>query len=292
MSHLPATTRIKQAQLVSLFDMLACHAAPFYKTTGQLFNLQELLREKLKERERSSPLTEDELEHVRRVLDGVDNECEKIQLERALERLALFRIRYQTLNGMLILDNHLTLEDFDRELKEIERCIRMDLYDPNFVVIQKNLKDYCNNEKLFDTDNVTVSKRFPKANVEFTRAGNCFAVEEYTACIFHLMRGLEQGLRALAKAVAVPFPKTYDQKTWGTLISDIQDKINKLPKTNKRFDFYNGAAAQFRFFKNAWRDYVMHTKEKHPYDYYEAARVMDHARDFMRHITPRLKELK
>jgi len=99
-------------------------------------------------------------------------------------------------------------------------------------------------------------------------------------------------LRALAKSVKVPFPKKYDLKTWGTLIDDIEGKIGKMGKKTKSVDFYSGAASQFRYFKNAWRDFVMHMKEREPYDYYEAARVMEHVRDLMRHIAPKLKELK
>jgi hypothetical protein len=290
MSHQPAT-RVTQGQLVSLYDMLACKAAPFYKATGQLFKLQEEIQQKLSVRDRDSQLSEDERKHLQSVLGTVAHYCRKIQLKHALERIDVFGLQFHKLDGTLK-DSQLTLEDVRRELEEIQRYIRVDLYDPEFVFIPESLTQYCKNDKLFDSETVAVSKRFPKANLEFTSAGNCFAVEEYTACIFHLMRGLEQGLRALAKKVNVPLPKQYDQKTWGTLIRDIKGNIEKMPKTDRNLDFYNGAASQFRFFQNAWRDYVMHTKERYPYDYYEAARVMEHARDFMRHIAPRLKERK
>ena len=272
--------------------MLACNAAPFYKATGQLFKLQQDTQQKLGERDRDSPLGEDELKNLQSVLGTVAHYCNKIRLKHALERIDVFGLRFHKLDGTLRKDVTLTLGEVSGELVEIQRYIRRDLNDPKFVFIPENFTDYCNNESLFDTETLKVSKRFPKANIEFTRAGNCFAVEEYTATIFHLMRGLEQGLRALAKKVHVPLPKQYDQKTWGTLIGDIKGKIETMPKTAKDLDFYNAAASQFRFFKNAWRDYVMHTKEKYPYDYYETARVVEHTRDFMRHIAPRLKELK
>jgi hypothetical protein len=292
MSHQLTTARMAQGQPVSLYDMLACNAKPYYTATRQLFEFEEDIKKRISKRDRDSQLSESELRDLRSVLGKTVHYCSKIGLKRAVLRLHVFGRKFQKLDGTLIHDCGLSLDNVRQHLEELQTDIRVDLNDPKFAFIPETFVQYCNNEKLFDNELVEVSKRFPKANIEFTSAGNCFAAEEYTACVFHLMRGLEQGLRALAKAVGVPFPKQYDQKTWGTLIRDIKGNIEKMPKTDRNLDFYNGAASQFRFFQNAWRDYVMHTKEKYPYDYYEAARVMEHARDFMRHIAPRLKELK
>jgi hypothetical protein len=42
-----------------------------------------------------------------------------------------------------------------------------------------------------------VAERFPDANRDIAAAGRCLTLEEWTAAVFHLMRVLEQGLRAL-----------------------------------------------------------------------------------------------
>ena len=108
------------------------------------------------------------------------------------------------------------------------------------------------------------------------------------------MRVAEHGLRALAKKVGVPFPKTFDLKTWDELIRSIEQEIQKIilkPKSSQRskdLEFYNTAAAQFRYFKDGWRNHVMHTRTS--YDEPQAISLMAHVREFMQHLATRLKE--
>jgi hypothetical protein len=45
---------------------------------------------------------------------------------------------------------------------------------------------------------------FPSAIDDSIEAGKCIALERYTAAVFHLMRVLEAGLKALAKALGAP----------------------------------------------------------------------------------------
>jgi hypothetical protein len=108
------------------------------------------------------------------------------------------------------------------------------------------------------------------------------------------MRVAEHGLRALAKRVKVPFPKTFDLKTWDELIRSIEKEIQKIvqkPKTSQRskdLEFYNTAAAQFRYFKDGWRNHVMHTRTS--YDEHQAMSVMIHVQEFMQHLATGSKE--
>jgi hypothetical protein len=108
------------------------------------------------------------------------------------------------------------------------------------------------------------------------------------------MRATEYGLRTLARKLRVPFPKQYELKTWEGLIKDIERQIQQIinkpksPQRAKDLEFYNAAAAQFRYFKDAWRNHVMHTRAS--YDEYQAMSVMIHAREFMQHLATRLSE--
>ncbi len=45
---------------------------------------------------------------------------------------------------------------------------------------------------------VEVTTKFPTASADIEEAGNCYAVGRNTACVFHLMRVMEIGIRALA----------------------------------------------------------------------------------------------
>jgi hypothetical protein len=94
------------------------------------------------------------------------------------------------------------------------------------------------------------------------------------------MRVLEQGLLWLAKEVhAGPFPltltKPVELESWERIIANIQDRIDaelgpskqgqppRPPKTAERDEqlaFYSRAAAEFRYFKDAWRNHTMHNR--------------------------------
>ena len=61
---------------------------------------------------------------------------------------------------------------------------------------------------------------------ELVEANTCLALERDTACVFHLMRGVEYGLRALAGAVGVSQQPTIpmEYKEWQPLIEEINSK--------------------------------------------------------------------
>lgn len=154
----------------------------------------------------------------------------------------------------------------------------------------RNEAEYFNNQELFGE---VVNQKFPKAVEDIKEAGNCYATGNNTACVFHLMRVVEHGLRALAKRLKVKFKSSIELETWESIIKAIESEIHKIitqPKSRKRADdleFYSGAAAQFRYFKDAWRNHVMHTRTS--YDENQAMSVMAHVREFMQHLAIRLK---
>ena len=139
-----------------------------------------------------------------------------------------------------------------------------------------------------------VSTKFPSANFDIEEAGNCYATDRNTACVFHAMRVLEIGLRVLANDLGVTFPTAIELENWNTIIEKIEAEIrdiNKQPKGLKKSEdlqFYSEAAKEFRYFKDAWRNHVSHSREK--YGDAEAYRVLCHVRDFMQHLATRVKE--
>ncbi|HVT57181.1 MAG TPA: hypothetical protein VHR45_02170 [Thermoanaerobaculia bacterium] len=141
-----------------------------------------------------------------------------------------------------------------------------------------------------------VAKAFRSAAADIKGAGNCFASGLYTATVFHLMRAVEIALRVLARDLKIEFHEPLEFQEWATLIDKIQAEANEFcdkriqgrkAKTEAR-DFYNGAIGEFRAFKDAWRNHVMHTRES--YDMDLAQSVMNHVREFMQRLSRRLSE--
>jgi hypothetical protein len=222
----------------------------------------------------------------RSVISNFFMECERAGLSRPLERVEKLR-DYAVSDD---LKASYPVETLRWELKELREAVFTDLRKRRFVRIEDSAGVYYENSELFGD---LVSQRFPKAAYDIREAGTCHAAGCHTACVFHLMRVAEHGLRALAKRLKVPRPKTFELKTWEELIRNVEQKIDEIakkPRTLRRakdLEFYNAAAAQFRYFKNGWRNIVMHSRAS--YDEPRAMIVMVHVRDFMQHLATRLR---
>jgi hypothetical protein len=127
----------------------------------------------------------------------------------------------------------------------------------------------------------TVNANFGSAKRDIKSAGSCYAADRNTACVMHLMRILEVGLNALAKELNVLF----DRRNWENVINDIEAEIKKItgpawgPNWKQKLEFYSGAAKDFRYFKDAWRNHAMHHREH--YEASEAKSILDHVKAFM-----------
>jgi hypothetical protein len=125
--------------------------------------------------------------------------------------------------------------------------------------------------------------KFKDAAYDIENAGNCLALQQPTACVFHLMRAMEVALRTLGRRLRVTIgPKD----TLGKILNDIAPKINAMPdktETQKRKkERWAEARANLFHVKQAWRDNSMHGKQvytrQHAYDIFVAVRT------FMTHL--------
>jgi len=130
-----------------------------------------------------------------------------------------------------------------------------------------------------------VEAAFPEAVKDIDAANRCYALDEWTACVFHSMRVLEHGLRLTAKRFNVDFAVD----SWHKVIKGIEDAIAALrnkqgltEEDRKEISYYSDAASQFRYFKDSWRNHVSHGREH--YDERDAEKVLTHVREFMQHL--------
>jgi hypothetical protein len=156
-----------------------------------------------------------------------------------------------------------------------------------FFCIEPRKQEFLGDRNLFGD---TVAKAFPSARNDIKASGRCLALDQWTASVFHCMRVLEIGLTVLARKMRVPS----DQTNWQVIIDNIENRIKVVEKkATKRqrktsLKFYSGAATQFRYFKDAWRNHVAHVRDT--YDEEDAERIFRSVRDFMVHLATQLKE--
>jgi hypothetical protein len=122
---------------------------------------------------------------------------------------------------------------------------------------------------------------FPSAVPEVSNAGKCFALDQPTATVLHLMRALEVPLAALVAALNF----TPSNPNWQTVINKCEREI-RASKNRTDQEFFGEAATNFLYFKNAWRNHAMHGRDT--YDKQQAFDIMMHVGGFMKILSKRL----
>ena len=125
---------------------------------------------------------------------------------------------------------------------------------------------------------------FPSAWHEFHRAGHCYAFGENTACVFHLMRIVDFGLRQVAKSLGIE----YDARNWSGIGKKIQQKMEQKYDTKtddwkKSELMYAEILTDIQAISRGHRNPVLHELEK-KYEERDALHMLNVVEGFMLHL--------
>ena len=142
---------------------------------------------------------------------------------------------------------------------------------------------FASSEPLFGQD---VFDKFGDATDDIEGAGNCLALGQGTACVLHLMRVMEVGLKALAKLLAIPYAPS-----WESYIAQITTRIGAKHKTKgvkwKRDEpFFRDLNGDLIAIKQSWRNPTMHVGRKYQPD--EAEEIFRAVKRFMNRLVERI----
>ena len=186
------------------------------------------------------------------------------------------------------------LPETSREFAMLRQTIMSEMKERLFLFVPGDRARYYESDSLVSD---LVKKVFPSATRELRSAGNCYAAAQFTACVFHLMRAAEVGVRVLGDALNVSFPThPLELADWQNILDQADSKIvamKNLPRgthKDEELHFYSQAAVQFRYFKDAWRVRVAHARETFGED--QALTIMRHTCEFFEVLAPRLTELE
>jgi hypothetical protein len=84
-------------------------------------------------------------------------------------------------------------------IESISHRVIDELHEEKFLHIKADKAKHYQNIDMVDR----VGKKLPKIFDDLYHAGSCFAVEQYTACVFHLMRVLEYCVQRLGRKLKV-----------------------------------------------------------------------------------------
>ncbi len=170
------------------------------------------------------------------------------------------------------------LSDLRELLEELVRRVQEDLSERSFTMMPADKVKYLD-ELWLDAE--PLGAAFPNAHEELRNSARCYAFNQEVACVFHSMRALEIRLSAAATKLGV----TSKKPDWQNLINEIEVEIKKINGPHAGTDwkqkeqFYSEAATNFRYFKNAWRNHVMHVRDN--YTERDAKKIMEHVTSFL-----------
>lgn len=111
---------------------------------------------------------------------------------------------------------------FGSQLDTMKEAVYAELKTMLFFRIDDQYAKYFREKCLFGEK---VENDFSSASLDIEEAGKCLALGRPTASVFHLMRVMEVGLKALAKALAIPYAPS-----WESYITQIDTKITEKHK--------------------------------------------------------------
>jgi hypothetical protein len=251
--------------------MLRVHAQHYLALGAEINEIRVLLQMAQTDKK---PLSAKEVDAARRMLYRVHKLCEQLEMPVSTELISkAIGSPPQTPREMAIY------------IESLEAELRSKLF---FFIPNERAKHYARG---LDEN---LQMRFPTAVAEIKRAGNCFALSEYTATVFHSMRAAEIALKAMGTDLQISLDPEVAQ--WKNVLDQIDAKVRgfgDLPKSQARdqkMQFYGAAAAQFRYFKDAWRNYVSHARAT--YDEGQALTVMNHSEELITTISSKLSEYR
>lgn len=119
--------------------------------------------------------------------------------------------------------------------------------------------------KYLTPDPLKLDGKFGATYRDAEEAGKCLAYDRGTACVFHLMRIMECGLRALGVSLndSTLDPKT--NPTWEKILGrcdrEMQKPLGERADEWKQDEgFYSTATANLRAVKDAWRNPTLHVE--------------------------------
>jgi hypothetical protein len=182
-------------------------------------------------------------------------------------------------------ERKLTTESFREHVRNLFKTIDMDLSNRVFLSVEPLQVRFYREEYPFGE---IVAERFRGAVRDSREAAKCLALDRPTACVFHLMRVMEIGLRAVAKALGIEHATS-----WERYLDKIDTEMKRRPADQTpdwkaSEPFFKDVSAHLNSIKLAWRNPTVHVERD--YSSGEAEDIFNAIGVLMRHLATRLSE--
>jgi hypothetical protein len=265
------------AKLISVFDVKEYLASRLVSISNCLIHCQLIC---LECSSGESP-TKEHRDDLARYLKDMDEELKFLGLE--MTRLSVTRMKSQIAT--------ITRDKLAESMDDIENRFNDEVRPVSLLYLAPEKRRFFSKTDLFGEEFKT---RFPTANAEVIEAGNCFALDRFTACVYHLCRSMEVGMRVLFVSLGMP-PRVWSTTKWSRILDRIKGKIDKNNKVladdyewQSLRSFYESTYAFLSAVRVPIRNSTVHVESS--YDEAGAENVFGAVKTFMRHLATKLKE--
>jgi len=226
---------------------------------------------------------------VRAQLNRVELLATGLRFKGTISRIGYVRTHLTTAETQI---NAWRDPELTHELRVLREAFRDDLEEQPVLLPDVSRSSWHGHSQPFGQ---VVHDAFPRMRFDIIEAGNCFACDSPTACVFHLMRVVEQAIRILAKKLRVPGLKAdLDYEDFKKIQDRLKDKLQELRNSKRsksrqqEIDFYADVADRCQYFKEMWRDAVMHSRQN--YDVNQAASILTRVKELVERLAERLTD--
>jgi hypothetical protein len=258
-------------------------ASPLEPAALEAFGLPQVSDPKPQPR---SPLAD----FIYQVLDHITRDATDLGFVRTTSRVC--RLHQHVTKNVTLINEYLD-PDLMYEIKYLREAMEDDLKDRIVFFPEQSKVQFYGRPKLFGDATFDAFEHLRK---DIIAAGNCYATDNHTACVFHLMRIIEQAVRMLARRFRVKVKRPLDYEDWKAIAKGLNIKLENLrnstrgAKREKELAFYNDAADRCQFFKELWRDNVMHSRTN--YEEHQATDIFFRVRGFVELLAARKRKRK
>lgn len=132
-----------------------------------------------------------------------------------------------------------------------------------FLYVPNTRVQYYERNELFGPE---VTRKLSRVSGDIAHAGTCFALAQYTACVFHLMRVMEHCVQRLGRKLKISIDVR--RESWAQITMHLNTKVSSLPHgakhtvaQNRRQQKFALAVGRLDHVRIVWRNDVMHPKE-------------------------------
>ncbi len=208
------------------------------------------------------------------LLSRVDKICEVLELSSSRKQMRTIWAEIRKAQNKQP-SVTMTWETFASLLQQLRERISEDLEDRVFYCVSANTvsKFYTRSsdqrqelefkpaDELFDP---VILTRFPACMDDIEKACKCLVLMLYTACIFHLMRIVEIGVREVARLSGIVDPKP----SWGAVLQKVEKIVLRTrfceveQSIQPHIPVLTDLLPRMQAIQHAWRNKVSHVEDK------------------------------